>query len=296
MFQNWLVSLLALVFLVCAAPACKKTAPEEGADAVESAEKKKSKKKKKKGKSKKSKKGKDKKATKDKSAKEKGQKPARDVKSAVDEAAGGKSDRPERKVLDGDPAGRPPVRPERAERPERTPAGQRERAEKPGRTAPAREDKGRAVEERGTPRNIKPPPVQVPVTKYLSVADLSQRLPDKGWVSYGPIQGIARAEHYNSVIYRRPSTPSFVSLQVWDFGAYAQALEKWNELLATSPNSNAVKEMFTKLTFFSYRNQVISLTFVEPDHAMVLSLSCHSQTCDDNSLYELAKTAYTRAH
>jgi hypothetical protein len=275
MFQNWLVSLLALVFLVCAAPACKKTAPEEGADAVESAENKKSKKKKrkKKGKSKKSKKGKSKKTTaKDKPAEEKGQKPAKAVKSAAHDATNDKSERLERKVLDGDPAGRPPARPERAER---TPAGQRERP---------------------VPRNIKPPPVQVPVTKYLSVADLSQRLPDKGWVSYGPIQGIARAEHYNSVIYRRPSTPAFVSLQVWDFGAYAQALEKWNELLATSPNSNAVKDMFTKLAFFSYRNQVISLTFVEPDHAMVLSLSCHSQTCDDNSLYELAKTAYVRAH
>jgi hypothetical protein len=53
--------------------------------------------------------------------------------------------------------------------------------------------------------------------------------------------------------------------------------------------------MFTALVFYSYRHQVTSLTFIEPDHAMVLSVSCHSAICDDSGLYALAKAVFERA-
>ena len=306
MSRFWLVSLVGFFLVATAAPACKKSTPQEGADAVESGEdkaessakKKKKKKKKKKGKGRKT--GKDKTAGKGKldQAKDKTEEkvdksnPATARPSLVNDTSEARSARPERMA----PAGETHNAPSVAQEPGRQPADASGAAGAQPEKAGRKDEDSTSNAERLASRGLSPPPVQVPVTRYLSVADLSQRLTDKGWVSYGPIQGIARAEHYNSVIYRRPSTAAFVSLQVWDFGAYAQALEKWNELLGTSPNASNQKDMFTKLVFFSYRNQVVSLTFVEPDHAMVLSLSCHSETCDDNALYELAKIAYTRAH
>jgi len=148
----------------------------------------------------------------------------------------------------------------------------------------------------GVGRGLPPPPSLVAVGRLLTVADLSMILPEKGWISQGPIQGQAPSEVYNSMIYVKPGTSSFVSVQAWDFETYAQAVEKWNELLATFPNAEEQKKMFTDVVFFSYRNQVSTLAFVEPDHQMVISVSCHSQACDDTGLYDLAKTAYARAH
>jgi len=146
-------------------------------------------------------------------------------------------------------------------------------------------------------RAFPPPPVnQLNVSRLLTVADLSSTLPEKGWIAQGPIQGMAPSETYNSMLYVKPGTSGFVSIQAWDLESYAQAIEKWNEMLATYPNASEQKEMFTNIMFFSYRNQVSTLAFVEPDHAMVVSVSCHSQSCDDTGLYELAKLAYARAH
>jgi hypothetical protein len=136
---------------------------------------------------------------------------------------------------------------------------------------------------------IPAPPVRVPVARYLTVIDLNEYLTEKGWIAYGPVQGIPPSETFNSLIYRRPGTARFVSILVWDFEQYAQAIEKWSALLATYPNAQELTDMFVKYLFFSYRNQVISLTFLRADKAMVLSLSCHTEVCDDTALYELAK-------
>ncbi len=139
------------------------------------------------------------------------------------------------------------------------------------------------------------PPVRTAVSKLLSIADLNQHLSEKGWISYGPIPGIAPSEVYNSLIYRRPGTAQFVALQVHDFDQYAQSLEKWNELFSTQPNAKELKGMFVSNLFFSYRNQVNALTFLEPDRAMVLVLSCHTEVCSDTALYNLAAAVHAKA-
>ena len=147
----------------------------------------------------------------------------------------------------------------------------------------------------GNVKAIPAPPVRVPVARYLTVIDLNEHLTEKGWIAYGPVQGIPPSETFNSLIYRRPGTARFVSILVWDFEQYAQAIEKWSALLATYPNAQELKDMFSKYLFFSYRNQVISLTFLKAEKAMVLSLSCHTEVCDDTALYELAKAVDGRA-
>ena len=144
-------------------------------------------------------------------------------------------------------------------------------------------------------RGVTPPPVKVAVARLLTVADLNQHLPEKGWISYGAIQGIPTSEHHNSIIYRKPGTNQFVTLLVWDFELFAQALEKWNELFATYPNASEIKDVFTKFVFFYYRNQVNGLVFIESGRSMVISVACHSEVCNDTALYELAKAAYSRA-
>jgi len=142
---------------------------------------------------------------------------------------------------------------------------------------------------------LPPPPVRLAMSRLLSIADLNQHLADKGWMSYGSIPGIDPSELYNSIIYRKPGTIQFVSLQAYDFDQYALALEKWNELFSTQPNAKELKGMFVPNLFFSYRNQVNALTFLEPDRAMVLILSCHKDVCSDTALYNLATSVHARA-
>jgi hypothetical protein len=144
------------------------------------------------------------------------------------------------------------------------------------------------------PAVVTPPPVKVAVARLLSVVDVNKALPEKGWIAYGPVQGIPPSETYNSLIYRKPGTNRFVTLLVWDFPQYTQALEKWHELKATYPNAEELKDMFAKSIFFSYRNQVSTLTALHEGSNAVVSVSCHSEVCDDTALYELAKTAYGR--
>lgn len=139
------------------------------------------------------------------------------------------------------------------------------------------------------------PPAGVPAPRLLTVNDLNQQLEVKGWISYGPVPGIVPTQTFNSVIYRKPGENAFVSLLVWDFDQYAQALEKWNEMFATWPNAQEQQNLFTKFIFFSYRNQVSSLVFMEPNHSMVLALSCHSRVCDDTRLLNLARSVFNRA-
>jgi hypothetical protein len=156
-----------------------------------------------------------------------------------------------------------------------------------------------AAERPVPPAAVVPPPAaeRPPVARYLTVADLAQHLPEKGWISYGPVQGIPSSAQYDSVLYRIPGTNRFAAVQVWDLETYAQALEKWNELFSTYPNAQELTEnAFVRPTFFSLRNQVTCLTFLEPDHAMVISVSCHTESCSDTALYGLAKIVYARAH
>lgn len=272
MFNKLNLLILALFTLLALAPGCKKKGAE-AADAVsaeavgeKSAAKKNKKKKgkKKKGKDKKSKKT-DKKKKKKKKSGEKGTRQGAE---------------------DGGP---PPT--------VALPDGTTVKAEspKPGREArPTREtdtDRKRPAN-RGT---MTPPPVKIAVARLLTVTDLNKHLPEKGWIAYGPIQGIPPSETYNSLIYRKPGTNRFVSLLVWDFAEFGTALARWNELLATYPNAEELKDVFTKFAFYSYRNQVTSLTFLEPGKSMVLSISCHSQICNDASLYALAQSVFNRA-
>ena len=278
MMKRWLGLLLLSFCLAMTAPACKKKGEEVGGDAVaeEEDDSEGKKKKKKKKKKRKGKKGKKKKAAKEE------KKGSTDPEKEVGEAA--------KSLVPSPPAGAgdKPAGGDRAEaRARKVDAGS------PGDPPTKPADRGSARHEA---RGVTPPPVKVSATKYVSVADITQRLPEKGWVSYGPIPGIVPGGSYNSVIYRRPGTNRFVSAQVWDFGTYAEAVEKWNEQLGTYPNAQEQKEMFSDLVFFSYRNQTTNLTFVEPDHAIVISVTCHTESCDDTSLYELAKTAYIRAH
>jgi hypothetical protein len=299
MFSKLNLIILALFALLALAPGCKKKGVD-GADAVsadaaaEESEGKKGKKKKAKKKSKKKskkKKAQDKKAKKDK--KKKGKKG--DKEPAADDAGahkkGPEDDGPPPTVAlpDGTTvkAGDTSSIKDHA----RDIAGAK-MPERGGRTARETAAQRHAPGERGT---ITPPPVKIAVARLLTVTDLNKHLAEKGWVAYGPVQGIPPSETYNSLIYRRPGTNRFVSLLVWDFTEYSQALARWNELLATYPNAEELKEVFTKFIFFSYRNQVTSLTFLEPGKAMVLSLSCHSQVCDDSSLYALAESVFNRA-
>ncbi len=144
------------------------------------------------------------------------------------------------------------------------------------------------------PATVTPPPVRVAVARLLSVVDVNKHLPEKGWIAYGPVQGIPPSETFNSLIYRKPGTNRFVTLLVWDFPQYTQALEKWHELRATYPNAEELKDMFAKNVFFSYRNQVSTLTALHEGSNAVVSVSCHSEVCDDTALYQMAKTAYGR--
>lgn len=132
------------------------------------------------------------------------------------------------------------------------------------------------------------------MARLLTVIDVNRLLKEKGWIAYGPVQGIPPSEFFNSLIYRKPGTNRFVSILVWDFPQYAQALEKWNEMAATYPNTQELKEMFTGHMFFSYRNQVSTLTALAEQQGVVISVSCHSDICDDTALYELTKTAFGR--
>ncbi len=147
---------------------------------------------------------------------------------------------------------------------------------------------------RQPPAAVTPPPVKVAVARLLTVIDVNRLLQEKGWIAYGPVQGIPPSEYFNSLIYRKPGTNRFVTILVWEFSQYAQALEKWNEMAATYPNTQELKEMFTKFVFFSYRNQVSTLTALHEKESTVISVSCHSEVCDDTALYEMAKTAFGR--
>lgn len=153
---------------------------------------------------------------------------------------------------------------------------------------------GKGSEPRRFPAAVKRPPVTVAVARLLTVIDVNRLLDEKGWIAYGPVQGIPPSEFFNSLIYRKPGTNRFVTILVWDFPQYAQALEKWNEMAKTYPNTQELKEMFSKFVFFSYRNQVSTLTALSAEESTVLSVSCHTDVCDDTALYEMAKTAFSR--
>ncbi len=142
---------------------------------------------------------------------------------------------------------------------------------------------------------IPEPPTRIPVRDLLSITDLTRSLPERGWVSYGPIQGIQPDKFYNSIIYRKMGTQRFVSLQAWDYDNYSDAVEKWNEALATYPNTQELKDLFAELLFFSARNKVISLTLVEPKRSMVLSVACSEEVCTDEALLKLTRTVFERA-
>ena len=141
---------------------------------------------------------------------------------------------------------------------------------------------------------IPEPPTRIPVRDLLSITDLTRSLPERGWVSYGPIQGIQPDKFYNSIIYRKIGTQRFVSLQAWDYDNYSDAVEKWNEALATYPNTQELKDLFAELLFFSARNKVISLTLVEPKRSMVLSVACSEDVCSDETLLKLTQTVFER--
>lgn len=140
------------------------------------------------------------------------------------------------------------------------------------------------------------PPVLIPASSILSVSDLTQHLPERGWISYGPLQGQTPTTNFNSVVYRKVGSRQFVSLQVWDFEDHGQAVARWNELFATYPHTQELKDMFTGLVFYSVREEIHQLVFVAPARSMVLAVACSSQACDQTALYNLAQVAYGRVH
>ncbi len=143
-------------------------------------------------------------------------------------------------------------------------------------------------------RNAPTQPYRIPVGDLLSVSDLNRVLEERGWVSYGPLKGQVPSIHYNSILYRRIGTRRFVALQAWGFDQPTRAIQRWNELYATYPNAQELKDRFAPMLFFSARNEIHKMVMLHPHRNMVLSMSCSVSGCNQAQLLNLSETVYRR--
>ncbi len=85
-----------------------------------------------------------------------------------------------------------------------------------------------------------------------------------------------------------------VGVRLWEHRQHRDAVERWNELLATHPNSE-VTEAVVKDSFFWIRGSVAGLVFMEVDRSRVVGISCQTELCNDTQLLQLATIAHGRA-
>ena len=138
--------------------------------------------------------------------------------------------------------------------------------------------------------------VREAVDRILILEDLNRFVPQPkpGWKSEGLLQGKLPSEAYDSTFFLVQGTSRFASAQVWNYNTANEAFSKWKKLLDSHPMPQVLKNKFAVNLFYSFRNHVGALVFVEPARAMVVSVSCHDEVCSNQNLYDIAKNGFVR--
>ncbi len=207
-------------------------------------------------------------------------------------ANGGRGDTP------AEPEDAPPGRAEpETDKPEADPRG-REAAPQPPAADRGASPRG-AEPPKPTAKPRKPSPMTprgpvLDIARFLTVADVRSITNDQTLTPVGGLSGIVPGETYNSTYFAPPARSNFgVSMQVWREKTRRDANERYRRMREQFPNAEDTTSISSK-SFFSYWNDIMSVTFTDLTRRTVVSVSCNQAICKPAQLIEMANTVKKR--
>jgi len=201
-----------------------------------------------------------------------------------------------------DASGGPPsVRPQLA-RPERpSPVARPDRPDPDGRSEQAAEGPARVA---GT----QPPPGGRPgaatpagagaaegapeVERILPLGIVRELLSEPRLMPGGPLAGRPSGPGYASTSFIPTGRERFgASIQVWQEPTLLAVNERFRRMRTQYPNAQETKVLEPQQAFFSHFGKIHSLTFIETQRRMVVSVACGEDMCSQQALLRLTRHA-----
>ncbi len=128
----------------------------------------------------------------------------------------------------------------------------------------------------------------------LTLADVTAITGPKVRMKRAALAGMPRTEDSDSIMFVPEKGDSFgFALQFFRTRNAQETKKRYEALQASYPNSQEISPVSGK-TFFSYWDEVMHITFVNPAKNMVVVVSCGRKFCDSNKLMELSQTVSDR--
>jgi hypothetical protein len=182
--------------------------------------------------------------------------------------------------------------------------GAGEAAERPGAgeaAAPSADEAGAAAEapaETAADEPVAPPPTAagggLEIGRYLSIEDVRRITGDRTLTPNGTLSGIPASETYNSAYFAPPVRANFgVSLQVWIERTRRDANDRFRRMRRDYANAEDTSAAGPK-AFFSYWNDILTVSFSDLTKRVVVSVSCNASICKPDQLLALANAVRER--
>lgn len=137
-------------------------------------------------------------------------------------------------------------------------------------------------------------PVGLDISRYLNINDVRRITGDRTLTPNGSLSGIPASETYNSVYFAPPVRANFgVSLQVWVERTRRDANDRFRRMRRDFSNAEDTSAAGPK-AFFSYWNDILTVSFSDLTKRTVVSVSCNAAICKPDQLLALANAVRER--
>jgi hypothetical protein len=137
-------------------------------------------------------------------------------------------------------------------------------------------------------------PPGLDISRYLNINDVRRITGDRTLTPNGTLSGIPASETYNSVYFAPPVRANFgVSLQIWVERTRRDANDRFRRMRRDFSNAEDTSAAGPK-AFFSYWNDILTVSFSDLTKRIVVSVSCNSSICKPDQLLALANAVRER--
>lgn len=134
------------------------------------------------------------------------------------------------------------------------------------------------------------PPLDV--ERYLPLEVVREIVGEPRIMPTGPLAGIPATPSYNSAHFAPPGSKRFgASLQVWQDASRLAVNERFRRAKRQYPHAQETRALDPAKAFFSYFGKLQTLTFMDSDKQLVVSVTCAEDVCTQEKLLMLAKHA-----
>ncbi|MCB9728922.1 MAG: hypothetical protein H6744_13890 [Deltaproteobacteria bacterium] len=137
-------------------------------------------------------------------------------------------------------------------------------------------------------------PVGLDISRFLNVNDVRRITGDRTLTPNGTLSGIPPSETYGSMYFAPPVRANFgVSLQVWIERTRRDANDRFRRMRRDYTNAEDTTVVGPK-GFFSYWNDILTISFSDLTKRVVVSVSCNASICRPDQLIALANAVRER--